>query len=106
MSSGKNTDFTGRINELQTRLNEAKKDASKKGTCIPVIVLIGALIPVLTFVTASISNPSYVQNKDGSRNYKYISTLTLIVSAISWVLLGVFAYYYGMDSLSVVCLSI
>ncbi len=104
-SGSKSGGFAGKIDKLQAAYDDAKKKMSSKGVCVPTIALIALLTPVITFLITLIANPSFVRDDDGSRNYKLISTITLAVSGLTWAGLVAFAYKYGMDSLSVVCIS-
>ena len=104
MSSSSST-FDKKINELEKSLNEAKTNMKNK-KCIPYVVIVGIIIPFLTWIVLYMSKPSFIKNTDDEEqktNMKKLFLYTVLITVLFWAGLYGYSYYRGFENLTSLC---
>jgi uncharacterized membrane protein len=92
-------DFQKKIDELQSHLSSTSKMAGKE-KCLPTLLIIGAVAPLVVFLTLYFLQPSFVQKKEGTkytRSGPKVFYWTLGVTLAMWVCLYLFSFCSNKD---------
>ena len=92
---GRVASLHGSVTDLQNKYNREKR--------IPIMVIIGSIVPVVIFITLFFWKPKFVREYDSDleeyteeRDTKKIFSYTLIISLVVWVGLYVFSMYVNV----------
>jgi hypothetical protein len=99
----RSVEFSRRVEELEKCISGC--DKNKSARCIPTMLIMAALVPVVVWVLLFLVQPRFVQKKEGSksvRDNKRVFYWTLLFTGLVWIAMYGYAWCKG-SGLSMVC---
>ena len=90
------SDFKSRVDELSRRIDSAKAGVASKEKCVPTLMIIGVIVPILLWLVLYFTQPSFVQQKEGdkyTRSTRKVFYWTIGATLVVWVALYMFTYF-------------
>ncbi len=104
--SKSSSDYKRKVDKLQKLIEETSGSVSKKEKCLPMIYIIGAVVPFIIGMVLFFLQPSFVQSKSGSeyvRDNKKVTMWTVGLSIGVLLMLFLYSYCSGYKNMTKIC---
>ncbi len=99
-------DFGKTYEDLKSHVEKARIGIESKEKCFPIMIIIGAVAPVLVWLVLYFLQPSFVQKKEGDvyvRNNTKVFYWTVLITLIIWVAMYLFSFCSGSKAIPMFC---
>nr|QBK86338.1 MAG: membrane protein [Marseillevirus LCMAC102] len=98
--------FSSKIDKLQAHVEVSNAKAANKEKCVPIMLIVGIIVPLLIFLLLYFLQPSFVQKKEGTkyiRNNTKLFYWTLLITVVLWIAMYLFSYCKGYEKSAMLC---
>ena len=98
--------YSDKIARLEKSIGELTDNIVSKEKCMPTMVIVAIVSPLIIFLSLFFFSPSFVQRKDNTkytRNNKKVFFYTLGFSLAIWGLIYLYTLCSGYDRTAMVC---
>ncbi len=98
--------FIEKVDKLQSQLDASNAKVANKEKCVPIMLIIGVIVPLLIFLLLYFLQPSFVQKKEGTkyiRNNTKLFYWTLLITVVLWIAMYLFSYCKGYKKSAMLC---
>jgi hypothetical protein len=101
------TTFAQKVQDLEAAVaNASSKVAITERSCVPTLMIVGLVAPLLLFLIFFFLQPSFVQRKEGStskRDGKKVFFWTLGLTLVLWLGMYIFSWCKGYANTAMLC---
>lgn len=94
-SEKKSTQFAQKVSELSNLMSDTSSKMQKKEGSVPIVIIMGALIPFFVGVGLFFGQPTFVKNVEGNRENTKVFFWTVLFTVVIWVMMYLGMYCSG-----------
>ena len=101
-----NKQLQDKISELSHLVKTAKGKLDEKEKCIPIMLIVGAIVPIVVWLALYFIQPAFVKVQEGSKQVRSNTKVfywTVIITVVAWVAMYLWAWCQGYDQISMLC---
>jgi hypothetical protein len=98
MAEGAPTTYRQKVATLEQSISQASQSVNAKERCLPMMLIVGAIFPLILATILFFWQPSIVQTKEGGkmvRSNKKLFYWTLGTTIVVWAAMYGYSYYTG-----------